>query len=96
MLNNGSLHFVIDTDRFAAVQSIGLATDLSQATFSLETGNSAAHTARMHLTGSTTATYTVSSGGGAIGTLNLQAGVESVFDLPIPAGGSVATFTISR
>jgi Family of unknown function (DUF5695) len=96
MLNNGTLHLVIDTDRFAAGQSIGLVTDLSQATFSVETGNAAAHTARMHLMTSTTGTYTVSNGSGTIGTLNLQAGVESLFDLPIPAGGSAATFAISR
>ncbi|HWY77119.1 MAG TPA: DUF5695 domain-containing protein, partial [Verrucomicrobiae bacterium] len=96
MLNNGSLHLVIDTDRFAAGQAIGLATDLSQVTFSLETDNPAAHTARMHLISSTTATYTVSNSGGTLGTLNLQAGVESILDLPIPAGGSLATFVISR
>jgi Family of unknown function (DUF5695) len=96
MLNNGSLHLVINTDRFAVGQAIGLATDLSQITFSLETDNPAAHTARMHFISSTTATYTVSNGGGTVGTLNLQAGVESILDLPIPAGGSLATFVISR
>ncbi len=96
MLNNGALHLVIDTDRFALGLPIGLATNLSQATFSLETGNAAAHTARLHLTSSTTATYTVSNGSGIIATPNLQAGVESTVDLPIAANTSIATFTVAR
>jgi Family of unknown function (DUF5695) len=96
MLNNGSLHVVIDTDRFASGQSIGLAADLSQVSFSLETGNAAAHTATLHLNTSTTGTYTISNGSGTIGTLNMQAGVESDFNLPIPASTVTASFVITQ
>jgi len=96
MLNNGNIHLVVDTDRFANTLPITLKSDLSELGFTLETDNSASHTAKLHITTSTAGAYTVSGPSGTITTLNLQAGVESTVDLPIPAGTTTAAFSISR
>jgi hypothetical protein len=96
MFNTGNLHLVVDTDRFAAGQPILLQADLSQVSFTLETGNSASHTSRIHLTASTGGTYTVSNSSGTIATLNVTAGQEADVDLPIPAATTTTSFTISR
>ena len=96
MLNNGNIHLIIDTDRFAASQPLLLQPDLSQVSFTLETGNSASHTARLHLTASTAGTYTVSNTSGTIATLNLQPGVESTIDLPIAASTTTPAFSVNK
>jgi hypothetical protein len=96
MLNNGNIHIVVDTDRYANTLPITLKSDLSQLGFTLETGNAASHTAKLHITASTAGMYTVSGPSGTITMLNLQAGVESTVDLPIAASTTTAAFTVSR
>lgn len=96
MFNNGNLHVVMDTDRFVATQPIVLQPDLSRVSFTLETDDPAAHTARLHLTASTGGSYAISNGSGTITTLTLTAGQESTYDLPIGANTTTATFTVSE
>ena len=96
ILNNGNLHVAIDSDRFVSTQPIVLKADLTQISFTLETDNPAAHTARLHLTASTGGSYAISNGSGTLTTLTLTAGQESTYDLPIPASSTTATFTITE
>jgi hypothetical protein len=96
MLNNGNIHIVVDTDRFANTLPITLQSGLAQLGFTLETDNATSHTATLHITASTAGSYTVSGASGTIATLNLQAGVESTVDLPIAASTTTASFTVSR
>jgi hypothetical protein len=95
MFNTGNLHLVIDTDRFASGQPIVTVPDLSQSGFTLETGNPASHTARLHLTASTGGTYAISSST-STNSVNVTPGVESLIDLPIPASTTTIPFIISR
>jgi hypothetical protein len=96
MLNSGQAHLVIDTDRFVASGGISLKPDFSTISFTIETDNSGAHSARLHFTVSVAGTYTISSDQGTIATLNVHAGQESVADVPIPAGVGTKTFIIAR
>lgn len=95
-LNDGDAHLVIDTDRFVSTNGVFLNQDFSAVGFTIETGNSAAHLTRLHLTMSNPGVYTISSDEGTIGSLNLQAGQEGVIDLPVAAAVSNKTFIISR
>lgn len=96
MLNNGNLHVVVDTDRFANSLPITLQTDLSQLGFTLETGNSASHTDKLHLTASIPGTYVVTGASGTIAMTNLLAGVEGIVNLPVPADTSTTSFSVSK
>jgi hypothetical protein len=96
MLNSGAAHLVIDTDRFVASGGISLKQDFSTISFTIETDNSGAHSARLHLTLSIPGTYIVSSDEGTIATLNVQAGQEILTDLPLAAAVSTKTFNITR
>ncbi len=94
MLNNGNLHIIVDTDRFAKDQPIVVQPDLSQATFTLETDDPNSHTARLHLTASASGTYNIFKGSTNIGSVSLQTGVEGLFDLPVVT--TPVTFTVSK
>ena len=96
MLNSGNIHIVVDTDRYANTLPITLKSDLSQLGFTLETGNAASHTAKLHITASIAGMYTVSGPSGTIATPTLQAGVEYTVDLPIAASTTTTAFTVSR
>ncbi len=96
MFNSGDLHLVLDNDRFAAGQPVVLQPDLSQASFQIESENTAAHSVTLHFTASTAATYTFSSVHGVITALSLQTGQEGIVNLPMDAGGSPQSFAISR
>ncbi|MBZ5705220.1 MAG: hypothetical protein LAN63_07690, partial [Acidobacteriia bacterium] len=96
MFNTGNLHLVLANDRFAAAQPIVLLSDLSQVGFQIESEYTAAHSVTLHFTASTAATYTFSSIHGVITTLSLQAGQEGVVNLPMDAGSSPQSFSISR
>ena len=96
MFNSGNLHLVLDNDRFAAAQPVVLQPDLSQVSFQIESENTAAHSANLHFTASTAATYTASGVHGVITTTNLQAGQETVVNLPMDAAVSPQSFAISR
>ena len=96
MLNNGNIHLIVDTDRFATAMSILLQNDLSQVSFQLETANPAAHTAALHVTASTAGTYTFTGVHGVITAVNLVAGQETIVSLPMDAGASPQSFAITR
>jgi hypothetical protein len=96
LLNSGEAHLVVDTDRFVASGGVSLKQDFSTIRLTIETDNSGAHSARLHLTLSIPGTYTVTSDEGTIATLNVQAGQESVADLPMPAAVGMKTFNIAR
>ena len=96
MLNNGDIHLLIDTDRFAASQPLLLQPDLSQVSFQLETGNPAAHTAALHVTASTAGYYTFTGVHGVITAVNLAAGQETIVSLPMDAGVSPQSFAITK
>ena len=96
MLNSSKLHLVLNSDRFAESQQISLATDLSSVIFFLETGNTLAHSAALHLTSSTAGTYTVVGIHGVITSVALTAGQEVVIDTcRWTRGGATQSFAIS-
>jgi len=95
VLDAGKLHLTIETDRFVATQPILLNQDFSQVTFTLETENPAAHTARLRFS-APTGTYTISDSGGTIAMLNVQAGQQYSVNLPVGAGTSTKTFYIVK
>ena len=96
MLNTGNLHLVLDNDRFADSQAIVLLSDLSQVSFQIESENPAAHSVTLHFTASTAATYTFNSVHGVITSLSLQAGQEGIVNLPMDAGSSPQSFSITH
>jgi hypothetical protein len=96
MLIGGDAHLVIDTDRFAPSDGINLKEDFSTFILTLETDNSASHSARLHLTLPNPGTYTISSDEGTLGTLNIFAGQESFADLQIPPNTTTKTFIFSK
>ena len=96
MLNNGNMHLVLDNDHFTAGQPVVLQPDLSQVNFQIESDNPAAHSGTLHFTASTAANYTFSGAHGVITVVNLQAGQEAVVNLPMDAGTSPQSFSISR
>ncbi|MNC96358.1 hypothetical protein D3C83_137150 [compost metagenome] len=85
----------METDRFVATQPILLNEAFSQVTFTLETENPAAHTARLRFA-APTGTYTVSDSGGTIAVLNVQAGQQYSVNLPVGAGTTNKTFSITK
>jgi len=96
MLTFGEAHLVIDTDRFVASGGVTLNQDFSTISFTIETDNSGAHSARLHLMVSVPGTYTITSDEGTIATLNVQPGQESIADLPVPAAAGTKTFIIAK
>jgi Family of unknown function (DUF5695) len=96
MLNSGSGHLIIDSDRFVADRGITLKEDFSLLGLTIETDNPASHTARLHVTVPTGGTYTISSDEGNLGILNMQANQEAVVDLPIPASTITKTFFLAK
>jgi hypothetical protein len=96
VLNSGRLHVNTLTDRFAASQPITVRPDLTRTTFTLETENAAAHTAKLRLESSIAGPCTVSGPSGVVANLTLQAGMEVGVDLPVPAGTSTIQFTVAR
>ena len=95
VIDGGALHLSVDTDQFASGQPILLQPDLSSVSFTLETHNPSAHTARLHLSG-IAGTYTLGSTSGTITNLIVVAGQETFYDLPVPANGGLTSFVISR
>lgn len=94
MLQSAKLHVVVDTDRFAATEPIVLKDDLSEVRFTVETGNPASHSARLHLSVSAAGTYTISDQSGPVATLIMAAGQEAIADLPVEAGTATKWFSI--
>ncbi|HEU5397394.1 MAG TPA: DUF5695 domain-containing protein, partial [Verrucomicrobiae bacterium] len=96
LLAGGRLHLTLDNDRFAAASPIVLQPDLSGIGFPIESDNGAAHTVTAHFIPALAAVYTVSSAHGSLLTTNLSAGQEAVINLPMDAGGTPQSFTISK
>ena len=96
MLGNGEMHLVLDNDNFAATQSLVLATNLSQITFTVETGNPTEHVAQLHFSTSVAGNYALADQTGTISTLTLQAGTEVVLNLPFESGVETKTFSITQ
>ncbi len=96
MLNNGTLHLVLDVDHFAAGQVLDLAPDLSHVNFQVETGNAASHSTPLHFTTSMGGTYSLSNGSGTLLTTNVTAGQEIILSLPFPSGGVTQAFSITE
>lgn len=96
MLNSGSGHLIIDTDRFVGGVGVTLKEDFSLVGVTIETDNPAGHTARLHVSVPTGGTYTISSDEGTLGTVNLQANQEGIVDLPIPASTVTKTFFLAK
>jgi hypothetical protein len=96
VLNNGDAHLIIDTDRFVASNGVSFKEDLSTIGFTIETDNSASHSARLHITLPVSGAYTISSDEGNLGTINLAAGNEGIVDLQIPASTVRKTFFITK
>ena len=96
LIGPGSAHLVLDYDHFANGQSLELASDLSQIHFTVETGNTLSHSTPLHFSTSVAGTYALSDGSGTLSTVTLQAGQETVLNLPFAAGGASKTFTISK
>jgi Family of unknown function (DUF5695) len=94
VLDNGKLSLILDNDHFAAGKPIALKGNLSEAGFSLETGNPQAHTATLHLSASASGSYEIRSGKTAITTVNLNGGREMLVRLPVD-GRSLA-FTVAK
>ncbi|MGN6556174.1 MAG: DUF5695 domain-containing protein [Verrucomicrobiota bacterium] len=94
MLDAGSLHLLIDSDRFAADQPITVKPDLSEVTFQLETGNTNAHTAKLRVSCSVPGNYSIVGRLGLVTNLVLQARQELACELPVPAGAGNSSFQI--
>jgi hypothetical protein len=96
LLNGVTLHLALRSDHFALSQPIGLKDDLSQVTFQIESGNSAAHTEILHLTVSISGQYTLSNNHGLVAILNLTAGQDNAVSLPVDANATSQPFIIAR
>jgi hypothetical protein len=87
MLKSGTLHAVLDNDRFAAAEPIKLNEGLSELQFSLESDNSDAHSVNLNLSGLAPGQYVVEVGGERAATIKLEGDRETAVTLPVKAGG---------
>ncbi len=95
MFNQGSLHLVLNNDRFAEAQPVVVQPDLSQVSFQIESENSAAHNVTLDFTAATAGTYSVTDAAGVVATMPLQAGQPATVSLPMAAGASPQTFGVA-
>ncbi len=97
MLNGGTLHLVLDNDRFAKSQPISFNRDLSEIRFQIESDNHAAHTAMLGFSGPPQADdYVISSEHGPLATQSFAAGQEIQIALPMAASNRPQMFSIVR
>ncbi len=96
MLKNGKVHFISDTDRFAAGQPIVLKEDLSELQFQLESDNPQRHVARLQLSGLPAGRYTVRGANGAASMLAVRGGQEALIELAIEPEARLSSFTIAK
>jgi len=97
LLNNGSLHVVLDADRFASNQQIVLNSDLSGIALQIESDNPGAHVIPLHLSASVTESYSITANSVVVASGTLPAGQDTLIQLPVQANASVIpeTFSIS-
>jgi hypothetical protein len=97
MLTTGRLHMVLDRDRFSSSAPIVLADDLSVIRFELESDTTAGHTSTLRLSGLAAGRYQLRGAGSELlTTVTIEAGRETVLELPVHAGNSASSFAISR
>jgi hypothetical protein len=94
MLDRGKLSLILDNDHFAASSPITLKSDLSAASFSLESANPAAHTATLRLSASASGQYYIRSGSATIANVILSGDREVA--VPIPMEGRSRSFSIAK
>jgi hypothetical protein len=97
LLANGTLHVILDADRFASDQPIVLNPDLSGITFQIESDNPGAHVVPLHLSASVAESYTITADAVEVASGSLVAGQDTIVQLPVQANANVApeTFNIS-
>jgi Family of unknown function (DUF5695) len=90
LFNSGTLHVMLDADRFASGQQFVLASDLSGLTVQIESDNPAPHTIPLHLSVSVTESYTIMANSIAVASGTLQAGKDTIIQLPIQANANTS------
>jgi hypothetical protein len=97
LLNNGTLHVVLDADRFASNQQIVLNSDLSGIALQIESDNPGAHVIPLHLSASVTESYSITANSVVVASGTLPAGQDTLIQLPVQANANVIpeTFSIS-
>ncbi len=97
LLAGGTLHIMLDADRFAAGQPLALNSDLSGITVQIESDNPGAHVVPLHLSAPVSGTYTIMADAAVVASGSLTAGQDTLIQLPVQAGANTApeTFSIS-
>jgi hypothetical protein len=97
LLTNGTLHVMLDADRFASNQPIILNSDLSGATLQIESDNPGEHVVPLHLSASVAESYTIIANAVVVASGVLQAGQDTIIQLPVQANANLTpeTFSIS-
>jgi hypothetical protein len=95
LLANGTLHLMLDADRFASNQPLVLNSDLSGITVQIESDNPAAHIAPLHLSASVTAPCTIVANSVVVVSGTLNAGQDTIIQLPVQAGANTTPETFS-
>jgi hypothetical protein len=94
MLDNGRLNLNLDNDHFAAAQPITVKSDLSAASFFIESAYWLEHTVTLRLSASASGLYTVRAGSSTVADVNLASGREVV--VPLHMTKHFASFSIVR
>jgi hypothetical protein len=97
LLTNGTLHVMLDADRFASSQPIVLNSDLSGITLQIESDNPGGHVVPLHLSASAAESYTIMANAAVVASGALPAGQDTIIQLPVQANANLApeTFSIS-
>jgi hypothetical protein len=97
LLTNGTLHVMLDADRFASNQPIVLNSDLSGITFEIESDNPGGHVVPLHLSASVAESYTITANAAVVASGTLSAGQDAIIELPVRANANLTpeTFSIS-
>jgi hypothetical protein len=97
LLANGTLHVLLDADRFASNQPIVLNSDLSGITVQIESDNPSAHVIPLHLSASVAESYSITANSVVVASGTLPAGKDTLIQLPVQAGANLIpeTFVIS-
>ena len=96
MLSDGTLHMVLDNDRFGANQLIQCTDNQSFIGFTIDSEVTSTHNATLHLTVSVGGSYTFSNNHGNFLTQSLVPGTEYVITLPVDANATAQPFTITH
>jgi hypothetical protein len=97
LLANGTLHVMLDADRFASNQPIVLNSYLSGITMQIESENPGAHVVPLHLSSSVTESYSIMANAAVVASGTLTDGQDTIIQLPVQASANVTpeTFSIS-